>query len=74
VGRAVQRFTEAGQVLEQALAERPDDAETQFVLGRVRGLLALASIGYRLLEAFAERGLFTLDPIRDALSRGSDER
>ena len=32
-----------------------------------RGLLGLSQIGYRLVESFAERGLFTLDPIRGAL-------
>jgi DNA-binding transcriptional regulator GbsR (MarR family) len=74
VGRAVQRFTEAGRVLEEALASRPEDRELRFVLDRVRGLLALASIGYHLVESFAERGLFTLDPIRHALGRATDGR
>lgn len=72
VGRAVQRFTDASRALEASLAAHPDDAETVFVLGRVRGLLTLASIGYRLVESFAERGLFTLDPIRDALRGDPD--
>ncbi|MCA9494618.1 MAG: hypothetical protein KC621_32040 [Myxococcales bacterium] len=67
VGRAVQRFTDASAVLEKAIAENPEDTELTFILGRVRGLLGLATIGYRLVESFAERGLFTLDPIRDAL-------
>jgi DNA-binding transcriptional regulator GbsR (MarR family) len=73
VGRSVQRFTEAATLLERVLADHPDDAHAAFMLGRLRGLLGLARIGYQLVESFAERGLFTLDPIRGAL-RGEADR
>jgi HTH-type transcriptional regulator, glycine betaine synthesis regulator len=67
VGRSVARFTQAVVLLEESLKQHPDDAEAAFMLGRLRGLLGLSQIGYRLVESFAERGLFTLDPIRGAL-------
>lgn len=69
VGRSVARFSEAVELLEQSLKAHPDDDEARFMLGRLRGLLGLAQTGYRLVEAFAEFGMFTLDPIRGALSR-----
>jgi HTH-type transcriptional regulator, glycine betaine synthesis regulator len=69
VGRSVQRFTEAVRLLEESLARHPDDDEAKFMLGRLRGLLGLAQIGYRMVESFAEAGMFTLDPIRNVLGR-----
>ncbi len=72
VGRSVQRFTEAVQILEQSLSEYPDDHEAAFMVRRLQGLLSLARIGYRLVESFAEVGLFTLDPIRGALNQAKD--
>lgn len=73
VGRSVQRFTEAVRLLEESLARHPDDEEATFMLARLRGLLGLAQIGYRLVESFAEAGMFTLDPIRNALGAGASE-
>ena len=73
VGRSVQRFTEAVGVLEENLREHPDDHEASFMIGRLRGLLTLAQIGYRLVESFAEVGMFTLDPIRGALNKQAKE-
>jgi DNA-binding transcriptional regulator GbsR (MarR family) len=67
VGRSVQRFSQAVVVLEEALGRDPTDAEAAFMLARLRGLLGLAQIGYRLVESFAERGVFTLDPVKGAL-------
>ncbi|MEZ4235432.1 MAG: MarR family transcriptional regulator [Myxococcota bacterium] len=72
VGRSVQRFTEAVRLLEGSLSRHPDDAEAAFMLGRLRGLLGLAQIGYGLVEGFAEAGRFTLDPIRNVLGRGGE--
>jgi DNA-binding transcriptional regulator GbsR (MarR family) len=72
VGRAVERFSEAVRVLETSLDEHSDD-DTRFMLDRLRGLLKLSNIGYRLVESFAEVGTFTLDPIRGALSFFSRE-
>ena len=56
------------EVLDAALKEHPDDEEMTFMVRRLRGLLSLARIGYQLVESFAEVGLFSLDPIRGALS------
>jgi DNA-binding transcriptional regulator GbsR (MarR family) len=67
VGRSVTRFKQAVAVLEEALSADPTDAEAAFMLARLRGLLGLAQIGYHLVESFAERGVFTLDPVRGAL-------
>jgi DNA-binding transcriptional regulator GbsR (MarR family) len=67
VARAVQRFGQAVTVLEAALAEHPDDPELTFMIGRLKGLLGLTRIGHDLVASFAERGLFTLDPIRGVL-------
>ena len=72
VGRSVQRFSEAVAVLEALLQEHPDDTEASFMVGRLRGLLTLARIGYQLVEGFAEVGRFTLDPIRGALGQGKN--
>lgn len=72
VGRSVQRFSEAVSLLEESLKRHPDDAEAAFMVARLRGLLGLARIGYRLVESFAEAGMFTLDPIRGALKEGED--
>lgn len=69
VGRSVDRFSEAVEVLEALLHRDPDDAEAKFMLQRLRGLLGLAQIGYRMVESFAEVGLFTLDPIRGVLGK-----
>lgn len=73
VGRSVQRFSEAVRLLEETLKDNPDDTEATFMLTRLRGLLGLAQVGYRLVESFAGTGLFTLDPIRGKLEgEGSD--
>jgi DNA-binding transcriptional regulator GbsR (MarR family) len=74
VGRSVQQFSEALSVLQASLDEHPDDEETRFMAERVRGLLSLARIGYRLVEGFAEVGLFSLDPIRGALGGEAGDR
>ena len=67
VARAVDRFSQAVEILEQAQAETPDDPEIKFMLGRLRSLLGLTRIGYKMVEGFAEVGLFTLHPIRGIL-------
>lgn len=67
VGRSVQRFTEAVHLLEETLKEHPDDHDAAFMLTRLRGLLGLSQIGYRIVESFAGTGMFTLDPIRGKL-------
>jgi len=67
VGRARDRFREASERIESALERHPDDAELRFVLGRLRGLLALADTGYTMIETFAKVGLFSLVPVRGAL-------
>jgi HTH-type transcriptional regulator, glycine betaine synthesis regulator len=72
VGRSVQRFSEAVELLEETLRAHPEDAEAAFMVNRLRGLLGLSRIGYRLVESFAEAGLFTLDPIRGALKESGD--
>lgn len=74
VGRSVERFGEAVRALRESLAEHPDDAEAAFMLGRLEGLLGLSRIGYRLVEGFAEFGLFSLDPIRGALKKDGDAK
>lgn len=68
VGRAVERFGEAIEVLEAARREHPDDEELLFMLARLRGLHDLARIGYRMVERFAEVGKLSLLPIRGRLS------
>jgi len=74
VDRARSRFGEAVRRLEDELAEHPDDAETRFVLGRLRGLLSLANTGHAMLDTFARVGLFSLAPVRDALSSRAPSR
>ena len=66
IGRARERFAEAIALLDEI--EEPD-ADDLHALKRLRGLLTLAGIGYALVEQFAKVGLFTLEPIRGALSR-----
>ena len=68
VGRAVERFGEAIEALEEARREHPDDEELLFMLARLRGLHDLARIGYRMVERFAEVGKLSLLPIRGRLS------
>lgn len=72
VGRAVERFSKAVEVLEAAEREHPGDAQIVFMLKRLRGLLELARTGYRLVEMLAELGQFSLLPIRGTL--GDTER
>ena len=67
VGRAVDNFSQALALLEQARREDPDDEDLAFVIERVRGLLLLARTGYQLVEKFAEFGTFSLQPIRGTL-------
>lgn len=69
VGRSVDRFQQAIELLNESLAENPDDAEAQWALGRLHGLLALAKTGYSLIETFAAVGRLDLLPIRGALRR-----
>lgn len=66
IGKARDRFREAIDLLEGV--EDADD-DDRFALERLRGLLKLADIGYSLVENFAKVGMFTLEPIRGALSR-----
>lgn len=73
VGRSVERFSEAVRVLQELLDREPNDAEAAFMLRRLEGLLGLARIGYRLVESFAEVGMFTLDPIRGALGKARQD-
>jgi len=73
VDRARSRFHQATERIEAAMAESPDDEELRFVLGRLRGLLALANTGYSMLETFAQVGLFSLVPVRDALRPSSGD-
>jgi DNA-binding transcriptional regulator GbsR (MarR family) len=72
VGRAVERFEQAVAVLEQAQAHAPDDAQVAFMLARLRGLLDLARIGYRLVEKLADVGQLSLLPIRGTLNRNAE--
>jgi DNA-binding transcriptional regulator GbsR (MarR family) len=67
VGRAVERFSEALRLLEEARRAAPDDDDLPFVIDRVRGLLLLARTGYQLVERFADIGTFSLQPIRGTL-------
>ncbi len=67
VGRAHQRFGEAVATVEAALAEQPDHPELTFMLRRLRGLHSLAGTGYHLIQTFAEVGMFSLAPVRNAL-------
>jgi len=76
VARAMGRFKQASERIQEALEDNPDDEELRFILGRLQGLGTLASIGYRIVENFAEVGTLSLAPIRDALggSRGGNAR
>ncbi len=74
VGRAVERFSEALEVLQASLEAHPEDEETAFMAKRVTGLLTLTRIGYTMVESFAEVGMFTLDPIRGALGAVRERR
>lgn len=69
VGRAVDRFGQAVKLLEAADKESPGDAKVAFMLKRLRGLLDLTRIGYRLVEKLADVGQFSLLPIRGTLSQ-----
>ena len=66
VGRAVDQFGRAVELLEEAHA---DDPEIAFALERLRGLLELARIGYGLVEKLADVGKVSLLPIRGTLNR-----
>ncbi len=68
VERAVDRFSRAVAVLEEANAQVPDDREVTFMLKRLRGLLDLTRIGYRLVEKLAKDGQISLLPIRGTLN------
>ncbi len=72
ISRAVQRFGEAVAILDEVISTNPEDEEARFMVGRLRGLLGLANIGYSMIEGFAEVGRLTLDPIKGAL--GSTNR
>jgi len=72
VGRAVERFGEALELLEAEARDGPEDDDLSFMIGRVRGLLLLARTGYQLVERFTVVGDFTLSPIRGTLSRFFD--
>ena len=69
VGRAVRQFESALATLEQAKRQSPKDPEMDIVIGRLKGLLELTRIGYRLVERFADIGKFSLLPIRGTLGR-----
>jgi len=71
IKRAIQRFTEAVEILDASIDANPDDDEARFMVGRLRGLLGLANIGYSIIEGFAEVGRLTLEPIKGALNRQS---
>jgi len=68
VAHAIERFTEAVNLLEQAKQNPDATPDIDFMLGRLRGLLKLSKTGYRLVETFADIGQFSLDPIRGLLS------
>lgn len=74
VGRAVERFSTALDMLKIAQAADPGSPELAFMIHRVRGLLSLAQTGYQLVERFAELGIFSLKPIRGTLSRAVRRR
>lgn len=66
VGKARTRFQEAIDLLESVEAPTEDDLHA---LERLRGLLGLAGVGYKMIETFATVGTLTLEPIRGVLSR-----
>ncbi len=67
VAQAVERFSEAVDLLEAVDKRDPGREDIAFMLKRLRGLLDLAKIGYKLVEKFAEVGQFSLLPIRGTL-------
>lgn len=69
IGRAVERFEEALQLLRAEARSRPQDADLPEVISRMEGLLTLAKTGYGLVERFTEVGDFSLSPIRGTLNR-----
>lgn len=69
VGRAVERFKKAVELLEEAQQKHPDDRDVAFMLERLRGLQELAQLGYRLVEKLADLGQLSLSPLKGALSR-----
>lgn len=68
--RTVDRLGAAVADLEAASREAPDDADTAFVLERLRGLVGLGRVGLGMVETLAV-GLdaVPLDPIRGMLGR-----
>ena len=72
VERSMKRFRKASALIQEALEHHPDDEELRFILGRLQGLWTLSSIGYRIVENFAEVGTLSLAPIRDALGGRGD--
>lgn len=68
VGRAVERFEEAANLLQAELDTHPKDRDLQTIVSRMNGLLVLAKTGYSLVERFTEVGDFSLSPIRGTLS------
>jgi DNA-binding transcriptional regulator GbsR (MarR family) len=67
VAQAIERFSEAVDLLETVDQRDPGRADIAFMLKRLRGLLDLARIGYKLVEKLAEFGQFSLLPIRGTL-------
>ena len=68
VAHAIERFSQAVELLEEAQHMPNASADIAFMLERLRGLLRLSKTGYRLVETFADIGQFSLDPIRGLLS------
>ena len=67
VGRSVRGSPRRSPCSRRASSNTPTTPRRPSCSARLRGLLGLSRIGYRLVESFAEQGLFTLDPIRGAL-------
>lgn len=70
VGRAVTRFEEAIELVTADLANNPDDSQSKFMLQRLKGLLRLARVGYRIVDGLAQDGHLSLAPIRGTLRTG----
>jgi len=68
VAHAIERFTDAVTILEEAQQQEDASADIPFMVERLRRLLKLSKTGYRLVETFADIGQFSLDPIRGLLS------
>ena len=66
IAKARDRFREAAELIESIESPNKEDLHA---LNRLRGLQKLAEIGHSLVETFAKVGMFTLEPIRGALSR-----